>query len=155
MSYDRVKAAAYAREWAYGRNPAYYNFDGLGGDCTNFISQCLFAGCGKMNYTRHTGWYYRSLNDRAAAWSGVEFLYRFLTANKGHGPFAAELPLPYAAPGDIVQLCFDGQTFGHSLFVTGVFPEILIATHTDDQYDRPLDTYNYQAARLLHIQSVR
>ena len=39
-AYDRGKAVAYAHKWAFGRNPAYYNFDKIGGDCTNFTSQC-------------------------------------------------------------------------------------------------------------------
>ena len=30
--YDRDAAGAYAREWAMKRNPAYLNFDNLGGD---------------------------------------------------------------------------------------------------------------------------
>ena len=28
--YDRRAAYEYARRWAYGRNPAYLNFDGMG-----------------------------------------------------------------------------------------------------------------------------
>ena len=40
---DAEKAVRYAGKWAYGRNPAYFDFDGLGGDCTNFISQCIYA----------------------------------------------------------------------------------------------------------------
>lgn len=55
MAYDRARAVAYARRWALERNPAYLNFDGLGGDCTNFVSQCLYAGCGVMNFTPVTG----------------------------------------------------------------------------------------------------
>ena len=34
----------YARRWAFSANPAYYNFENIGGDCTNFVSQCLYAG---------------------------------------------------------------------------------------------------------------
>lgn len=30
-----------------------------------------------MNYTKNTGWYYNSINDRSPSWSGVEFLYKF------------------------------------------------------------------------------
>jgi hypothetical protein len=67
------------------RNPAYFNFDGIGGDCTNFISQCLYNGGCLMNFTRDLGWYFLSADDRAAAWSGVEFLYNFLTTNKKPG----------------------------------------------------------------------
>ena len=71
--YNRQAAVAYAHRWAFGRNPAYSNFDGMGGDCTNFASQCLYAGTGIMNFTPTYGWYYLSLNDRAPAWTGVEW----------------------------------------------------------------------------------
>ena len=70
--YDRQAAVRYASRWAYGRNPAYADFDALGGDCTNFASQCLYAGAGVMDFTPTFGWYYRSLRDRAPAWTGVE-----------------------------------------------------------------------------------
>ncbi len=46
IPYDRNAAAEYAGYWAYRRNPRYDPFDEIGGDCTNFVSQCLFAGCG-------------------------------------------------------------------------------------------------------------
>ena len=83
----------YAKKWAFSRNPAYYNFDNVGGDCTNFISQCLRAGGAEMNYTADTGWYYISPDNRAAAWTGVEYLYRFLLRNKSVGPFGEIIPL--------------------------------------------------------------
>ena len=76
MRYNRNLAATYARKWALGRNPQYYNYDKLGGDCTNFISQCLFAGKMEMNY-RGYGWYYRNANEKSPSWTGVEFLYDF------------------------------------------------------------------------------
>jgi hypothetical protein len=158
MNYDRNKAVHYAHRWAHGRNPAYYDFDSIGGDCTNFISQCLYSGCGIMNYTRDTGWYYNSPNSRSAAWSGVEYLHRFLTNNRRTGPFASELPLTLAQVGDIVQLSFDGSRYEHSLFVVdvgGSMGNIEIATHTYDSDYRPLNTYTYQTARLLHIEGVR
>ena len=41
LNYDRQKAIKYAKVWAYFRNPNYYNFDNIGGDCTNYISQCM------------------------------------------------------------------------------------------------------------------
>jgi len=44
-----------------------------------------------MNYTRDIGWYYSSSQNRAAAWSGVEYLYKFLINNKGVGPYANEM----------------------------------------------------------------
>lgn len=62
--YNRQAAVDYAHRWAYLRNPDFYNFDELGGDCTNFASQCLYAGAGVMNYTPTFGWYYNSQYSR-------------------------------------------------------------------------------------------
>ena len=56
--YERKKAIQYAQKWALKRNPNYYNYDDIGGDCTNFVSQCIYAGSGVMNYTKTFGWYY-------------------------------------------------------------------------------------------------
>ena len=57
-NYDRNAVVLYAHQWAYGRNPAFYDYEHLGGDCTNFASQCVFAGSGVMNFTPTFGWYY-------------------------------------------------------------------------------------------------
>ena len=81
-TYDRNLAVSYATKWALNRNPKYYNFDKLGGDCTNFVSQCIFAGCNLMNYSKNNPWFYHSLNDRSPSWTGVEFLYKFLSRSK-------------------------------------------------------------------------
>ena len=43
-AYSPSKAVAYAKKWAYGRNPNYKDYDPLGGDCANFVSQCIMAG---------------------------------------------------------------------------------------------------------------
>ena len=155
IPYDREAAVAYARKWALDRNPAYYDFENIGGDCTNFASQCIYAGAKVMNYTRDTGWYYRSSYDRAAAWTGVEYLYRFLVNNKSVGPYAHEVSQKEALPGDIVQLGTFSGKFYHSPVITAVAPRILIAAHTYDALDRPLRLFDYDVARFIHIDGVR
>lgn len=154
ISYNREAAVAYARRWALGRNPAYYNFEKLGGDCTNFTSQCLYAGARTMNYTPVTGWFYRSSYDRTASWTGVQYLYHFLVNNKSVGPYARVVSENEVEPGDIVQLGNGSGSFYHSPFITAVNP-ILVAAHTDDSLDRPLDSYIFGEARFLHIDGVR
>lgn len=154
--YNREQAVRYAEEWAFGRNPEFYAFDEIGGDCTNFVSQCMYAACGVMNYTPEFGWYYISPDDRSAAWTGVQYLYNFLVANEGAGPYGAELPLAFAQIGDVIQLSFDGESFAHTLIVTKInlFPSpsnVLIASHSVDSFDRPLSTYSYRKLRLIHI----
>ena len=147
--YDRRAAVEYARRWALGRNPAYYDFTALGGDCTSFASQCLFAGAGVMNDTPVTGWYYRSANDRTASWTGVEFLYRFLTENAGPGPSAAEVSRERCRIGDLIQL--GRERFYHTLVIVQTEPELLVCTHTVDSLNRPLASYDYDRARFLHV----
>ena len=149
------KEVAYARRWAYARNPAFHDFDPLGGDCTNFISQRLFAGGAVMNPARDVGWYFHSLNDRAAAWTGVEFFYRFITTNGGVGPFGTEVPLHDAQVGDVIQLGSDAG-FHHSLLTVDVVDgEPYVAAHTSDCFDRPLSTYAFRFARALRVVSYR
>ena len=159
--YDRAAAVAYAHRWAHARNPEYYNFDALGGDCTSFASQCLYAGAGVMNFTPTFGWYYRSLRDRAPAWTGVPYFFNFLIRSKASpGPFAAQTNLTQLEPGDFVQLRFAPDApFTHTPVVSAVLgstPEgILVAAHSEDCDLRPLSTYPYEAIRCLHILGVR
>ena len=151
--YDHERAVTYAETWALRRNPLFLNFAGRGGDCTNFISQCLYAGSGVMNETPVTGWYYHGLNNRSAAWTGVEYLARFLLNNKGTGPQAVEAPISSLRPGDVIQLGRDGS-FYHSLLVLSNPGIPFIAAHTQDAIYRPLSDYSYQQARGLHITGV-
>ena len=153
--YNRAAAVSYARRWALKRNPNFYDFENLGGDCTNFASQCIFAGARVMNYTQETGWFYRSASDRTASWTGVEYLFNFLTTNQSVGPYAEVVGFEDALPGDIVQL---GNRYGdyyHSPVITSVFPTILVAAHSFDVLDKPLSSYNYYSARFIHITGVR
>ena len=49
--YVRERAVMYARKYALVRNPLFYSFAGIGGNCTNFVSQCVLAGSCVMNFT--------------------------------------------------------------------------------------------------------
>lgn len=158
--YNRIAAVNYAHKWAFARNPNYYNYDLIGGDCTNFASQVIYAGSGVMNYTPIYGWYYRSANDKSPSWTGVEFLYDFLTKNQGVGPFAKEANVEEIAPGDLIQLSFNGIRYQHSPIVVKVgnppaIDNILIAAHTFNADNRPINSYIYSKIRFVHILGVR
>lgn len=152
---DLQNAVRYAGRWAYSRNPEFFNFDGIGGDCTNFISQCIYAAGAVMNYTKDTGWYYVSLNNRAAAWSGVEYFYKFMINNKSVGPFGHEVALSEIKTGDVIQLG-SSAGFYHNLLVVDVKDsQPLVAAHTYDTYARELSSYVFQKARALRIDKAR
>lgn len=155
LSYNRTNATKYAGMWALRRNPKYYDFSAIGGDCTNFASQCLFAGSGFMDPTAHIGWYYYDANHRAPAWTSAEFLKQYLTNGTYRaGPVAQLSSAESLEKGDLIQLSFDGRIFSHTLVVMNTKPEILICAHSDDSFLRRLSTYNYKDIRYLHIVGV-
>ncbi len=157
LLYNRAAAVSYAHQWAFARNPAYLNFQGIGGDCTNFVSQCLKAGGAPQNYTRDIGWYYTSATNRAAAWTSVEHLHRFLLRRHTVGPKGTAVPINQIQPGDIIQLAFIPPVFSHSLFVVSTegtpSPQtVKVATHSFDADNRLLSSYSYLAYRCIHIE---
>ena len=155
VPYERERAVLYARRWAKRRNPLFYEFDELGGDCTNFVSQCLLAGNCVMNFTPDYGWYFIDPGDRSPSWTGVEFFYRFLTENTGAGPFGREVAREQAEVGDVVQL-FNGTRFYHTLLITDVRDGVIyVSAHSYDALDRDLATYTYRADRFIHVEGVR
>lgn len=159
--YDREKAVEYAHRWAFGRNPRYFDYDKFGGDCTNFASQVIYAGCGEMNYTSTYGWYYIDSYNRSPSWTGVKYLYNFLINNNGPGPVGEEADIKEIMPGDIVQLSFNKEKgYSHSPIVIEVgnpvvLENILVAAHSYDRDYYPLSNYNWVEIRFIHILGVK
>ena len=154
MNYNRKKAIEYAKIWWNKRNPNFYNFDNLGGDCTNFISQCLFAGDIQMN---SKSWFYFSLNSRSPSWTGVNEFYDFCINNiSDYGPKAKVVTLQQIEVGDVIQICQNKDVFHHSLLIVDIIGEktlknILVACHTNDAINRRLSEYNIKKIRFLKI----
>ena len=155
--YDRRAAVLYAHRWAYGRNPAFYDYENLGGDCTNFASQCIYVGSGVMNFTPTFGWYYIDANHKSPSWTGVPYLFDFLTRHlQSVGPAGEEAALEQMEPGDLLQLSFNGLRYQHTPVIVAVQQPISpatvwVAAHSEDADHRPLDTYHYANLRCIHI----
>jgi len=157
--YNRQATIEYAEKWALKRNPSYYNFDSVGGDCTSFASQCIYQGSKIMNYQKDVGWYYINGNNKSPSWSGVEYLYQFLINNKGTGPQGVETTQNKIEIGDLAQLAFEGETFAHTLVIVNIESKftlrgIKIASHTFDSFDKPISAYNFQKIRWIHIEKI-
>lgn len=151
MEYIREKAIAYAKTWWNKRNPSFFNFDKFGGDCTNFISQCLFAGEIHMNYLKN-GWFYSSIDNRSPSWSGVEEFFSFGKANNSDfGVRIKEVFKQELKIGDVIQIQ-QKDRFNHSLLVTKIIDEkIFVACHSSDAFDKPFSDYYYKKARFLKV----
>ncbi len=110
--YSPDKAAAYADKWvakdgngkvtAGKYNPAYMNMNSIGGDCTNYVSQCIYAGGMAMNNT----WFYKSPSNFSGEWSTSRRHYPYMSS-RGKGiknPKAADIwkgcPVYYQSEGN-------------------------------------------------------
>ncbi len=123
IAYRRHDAVLYADRWWDSFNPDFAAFEV---DCTNYISQSLFAGGAPINYTgkRESGWWYKGyVGGREAwsySWSVANALERFLTHNDA-GLSAELVNRPQQLElGDVIIYDWDGDgNFGHSTIVTG------------------------------------
>lgn len=163
LPYNRQKAVNYAIKYAYVRDPAFFDFTEFGGNCTAYVSQCLYHASQVMDPTPIFGWYYFSSYNRSPSWSGVEFLYNYLTTGQRLGPFASLCKVNQLEVGDIVQLKFkEFNQFTHTLIVTKInsaLPitekNIFISANTYDVLNKNLASYNYEKIRFLKIEGVR
>lgn len=167
-TYNREKAAEYADKysavpWAnggnYGYNKKYRNYNGIGGDCTNYVSQCLgdkeagnlrFDGVWYCHYGRGNG-----NTAGSAAWLNAQKFKNYLVYS-GKGKQIAKgnykklttpaetnnniVPITRLMLGDIISFEEKG-TVVHNAIVTGFdshgYP--LVNTHTVDRYHVPWD----------------
>lgn len=130
-SYNREAAKTYIDKWWNSRNPAWGNFDKLGGDCTNWMSQIINAGGVPEDKSGSYQWYWDNMNaprtsspyTRSPSWTGVNELWNYVvgnTANNGPlGPqgqtWSSSTGLTNMATGDAIQLNWDGawrHTYG-------------------------------------------
>lgn len=154
--YDRKKAVAYAIKWAKKRNPKYYDFSSIGGDCTNFVSQCVYAGVGVMNYRLSTGWFYSSPSLRAPSWTGVNEFYRFAVNNNSYGFYAELCNKSELELGDVIQLGRTDDDFYHTLIVSEIDKgKIFVCSHSRDFLSVPLETFPIMKIRFLHVLGAR
>jgi hypothetical protein len=116
--YNRLKAVQYAERWWNDFNPAFMKIDG--NDCTNFISQCLYAGGAPMrgNPNRGSGWWIRG---KTWSWSwSVAHALRLYLGNSKTGLRAREVSRPdQLLLGDVICYDFEGDgRFNHNTIVT-------------------------------------
>ncbi|WP_274363007.1 amidase domain-containing protein [Paenibacillus thermotolerans] len=121
--YDRAAVKAYADRHWNDPNPNFMTFEV---DCTNYVSQCLYAGGAPINYTgrREAGWWFRGKSGGKELWSfswAVAHAFCWYLANSRTGLRADEVSSPRDLTiGDVICYDFDGDgKFQHSTVVTG------------------------------------
>ena len=164
--YDKINAVKYANKycgipWASGNskkyNKKYTNYTGIGGNCTNYVSQSIgdseggglrFDNIWHCTYKKYGG------ADGSSAWVNADAFKRYLTYSGrgkllGKGTFKELIsPIPGYPCGKVQKLdigdviCYaKGTDIDHFAIVTGFdshgYP--LVNTHTIDRYQVPWD----------------
>lgn len=135
--YNRAAAVRYALRHWNSPNPRFANMDtfGAGGDCANFVSQCLLAGGWPLDYRESAvdrEWWYRRMGtepfDRnrddwwSCTWAVADSHLRYMRANHGQVLLLSANPrlARLLRLGDVIYYDWDGdEVFTHSAIVTG------------------------------------
>ncbi|RHB47417.1 hypothetical protein DW886_02245 [Enterocloster aldenensis] len=90
--YDREAAAAYSQNWVGKRNAVWDDFTGQGGNCQNFVSQCLYAGGIPRDITGEQVWSWRKKDTDmpenqvgSDSWINVDAFRRYASENHRYG----------------------------------------------------------------------
>jgi len=168
--YLREKAVKYAIQYAENPNPDYIYFrvhgDG-GGDCSNFISQCLRAGGAPMAYDTIRPWWYNNrgtLDIRRHSWSMswavAHSLYWCLKVrNEMNLPGLKALEvedIDMLELGDVIQYENSMGKIYHSAIVTAFTVErgAMIPLTSQHSYDRLNIPYIKPAAKKMHFMKI-
>ncbi|WP_282794621.1 amidase domain-containing protein [Streptomyces sp. CC224B] len=117
-AYDYSAMARYTEKYWRTYNTAYRQFNGAGGDCTNFVSQALKAGGWKSvpgTSSDYRNWWYDGAR-QSGSWVGVNEWAWFTLSNRR----APNLTNVYQLDvGDVLQVDFDRNgSKDHSMMVT-------------------------------------
>jgi hypothetical protein len=140
--YNRQKAVMWARTFAYGRSPVFADYSaaqGGGGDCTNFLSQNLFAGGWPMIPFRPMLWdsaqWWAQPPSRynSKTWSSARWFIYFLEQSNR----AFRCDLGDVIPGDVITHEGNGE---HVMLVTKIESQppqrfVYLTYHSTDRRD--------------------
>ncbi|MGL5086008.1 MAG: amidase domain-containing protein [Clostridium sp.] len=135
-SYRPLDAIAYANKYYKSYNKAYPDWTIYGGDCANFISQCLKAGGKKMSDKWYS--YGNKLNTSkvSPSWRGAnDFSYYWRKHAKSYKTFKSvnEDYLNYGKPGDVISFINKNGRAVHTMMITGLSDDdFILSTHTYD-----------------------
>jgi hypothetical protein len=158
VSYDYGAMLAYAHQYwgpeESNYNSAYRVYTGLGGDCTNFISQIVGRGgwttVGSWpanNRTWNEYWFYGLYTwSTSYSWAAAENWWWFAQYHSGRTTYLDNVWKMLVT--DVMQIDFDrNNNLDHSMFVTGragyaseYADELYMTYHSSNTHDRPLST---------------
>ncbi|MDR1603987.1 MAG: amidase domain-containing protein [Gracilibacteraceae bacterium] len=157
-AYNREAAKAYADAWVGQRNSQWTDYSNLGGNCQNFLSQCLLAGGIPMDTGGGAVWYWQGGARRAPSWTAVTYFLNYARDNTGPGmEAAADAPYYSGEIGDAVLLG-DETGWRHIVIITDIVRDAegrvldyLVHSNTAEWKYFPVSAYPYTKQLLIHI----
>jgi Putative amidase domain len=171
FAYNGAAAAAYADTYWQNYNQAWPSFAKRGGDCTNFVSQALYAGGIAMrsspSYSGDAAWYMlpkaRHSWSYSLSWINAQgqsiFVLQYLPGvtqvASYYGVAPGQRVADNASEGDIVLYDFDNdRVYDHEAILTasdGANPDgtadwDLVDAHTNDRYHAYWTLAQYNAS---------
>ena len=140
-NYNVASAIAYADKYCINYNSSYNSYKGRGGDCANFVSQCLFAG----GFPQDSTWYKHSV-----AWINVmkqiahfKQYGSFMNANNGN--LLAGNPIYFDWNGD--------STYDHATICVGRNNSgtAILDSHTKDLYHAAWNNWSFSKAATIQL----
>lgn len=137
-AYDYKAMVAYATKYWSSYNPAYADYNGSGGDCTNFVSQALKAGGWKEvsgSASDYHSWF-GNAKTQSESFIGVNELSEFALSSKRVTSLANVYQMDI---GDVLQMDFDNDgSKDHSMIVTYRSPQGVpyVTYHSTNTYNR-------------------
>jgi hypothetical protein len=147
-----------------GLHPDWNYYGGVGGDCTNFVSQALYFGgwiTAPGLWNTSFGWWAYSKSQcksspcQSYSWTAADYFYDFVKNNSARAYSASTFG--ELEPGDIIQVNYppiSGQPdykMEHSMIVTHKNPkstfgiagyyELMVAYHSKDTLDKPFTDF--------------
>ena len=122
-AYDREKVYKYAEKYWKNYNKNYYNYNPMGGDCANFVSQCLIAG----------GIDFKKICRDVAYGVGGTVPNEVNLGNclkKNGWTVSNQVPRNFAK-GDVVIYP------GHAVIAISGYPHVTVAAHNIDRFGDP------------------
>lgn len=142
-NYNVSSAIAYADKYCINYNSSYNSYKGRGGDCANFVSQCLYAG----GFKQDSVWYRHSV-----AWINVmkqiahfKQYGSFLNANNGNLIKGNPIYFDWNGDGvyDHATICVGRNNSGTAI----------LDSHTKDLYHATWTNWSFKKAGTIQLRT--
>lgn len=167
-TYDYEAAVEYANTYALSYNNKYGDWTDYGGDCANFVSQCLYAGgkqiiglpSGQDAVNDYTNWFcYSTTTDTSmvsATWRGANAFMTFWknrATNYKQFSGVCSSSYIYGFKGDAISLLNSNGRAYHTLMIVGYEnnnSDFIVAAHTYDTNTSRLSSYSAPGGFIIY-----